>query len=493
MANKNFVIQYLIKAKDGFSSQARKAARAFGDLDSKSKGAAKNFKTTSRTFVGGFKSMAAAAISFFGIKQFFTVGARFQDALADLSAITGATGKDLKTLQSDIFRLGKQSSTSADQVAEAFKLVASAKPELLENLDALTATTEQVLLLKNAAGIELADAANIAAQGLNIFGAGADQANRFVNVLAAGAKLGSSEIRDTGEAMLLAGPAARAAGLSFEQLNAAIQTVAKGGIKGSRAGTALNSIFGRLQRQGLDFQKLGLQGTFELLGKKMDALPSSTHRALFASKLFGEEHSKVGFALLANAKFLGQYEKSLAGTNIAEEQAALRLATFNAKMRKLGVIISQALIKTFLRLEPTLTKIIEDASVLLDQLKPENINAFADSLKQLIIFGKGIATVFGFIAKIFNAIGTAIGEIAGAIATFDFKHFSELTKDVLAFASGPTGFLMRKLTSSGKVTQQSRVDVGVNVGLDKELKQTSPVAVMSNNVRRADVGMATGG
>jgi len=467
-------VSYLFIARDKYTRVAQKAkrvtdklTRGFTKLNKKTKDVERTTKKTGRTFVSTFKNMAGAVVGFLGARELLTAGMQFQDALADLSAITGAAGADLKKLQGTILRFAKESSTSAADVAQAFKLVASAKPELLENLDALASTTRQVLLLKNAAGIELASAAEIAAQGLNIFGAGAEQANRFVNVLAAGAKLGSSEIADTGAAMLIAGPAARAAGLSFEQLNAAIQTTAKGGIKAERAGTALNAIFGRLQRLGIDFQKLGLQGSFELVKKKMDALKSSTERAQFAAKIFGEEHSKVGFALLDNVQYLGKYERTLTGTNIAQEQADIRLATFSAKMRKLGVLIQNAIIKTFLRLEPILTKQAERFTAFIEAIKPEHVTAFGDSLAALLDVAVILGEAFGIVLSVLKGIGTAVGELAAQITTGNFSaKLGTSFREAFSFGGKFLGlFDNDDKLAPGKLnpSQTSRTDVNVNL------------------------------
>lgn len=511
MSNKSFIVQYIIKARDKFSASANKFSRSIKKIGKQLDATRKKFKKfTDATKKAGQKMTAVAAVVSFAILRF---GGRFQDSMADLSAITGATGKDLDKLQSNIFRLAKASATSSAEVAEAFKLVASAKPELLKNLDALTATTEQVLLLKNAAGIELASAANIAAQGLNIFGAGADQASRFVNVLAAGAKLGGSEIAETGAAMLLAGPAARAAGLNFEQLNAAIQVTALGGIKAERAGTALNAIFGRLQREGkkltgveLDFQKLGLEGTFRVVKRALDAQTSSTARARFASKIFGEEHSKVGFAILNNIKLLGQLEKNVTGTNIAQEQAAIRLATFNAKARKTGAIIKEVLIKVFLKLAPVLIKIIEgigDFVTWLTKLSPATktiILGFSAFLAVMgpVLLGLSVLSatlpflIAGFgllkiaVMAAFGPIGLAIAGVVAGV-TLIVANWEKITKFF--------GFGKTKIEASEKriseINARSRVDVGVRVGLDKGLKQTSEPIVVGLGARRADIGMAT--
>ena len=471
---RSFNVLYRFLAKDSFSgiskkikSGNKKLSGSFKKLDKDVKKSGRTFKGTSKSFISGFKGMAAAALGFFGIKEFFTVGAQFQDALADLSAITGATGDDLDKLKTKILSMAKASVTSQADVAEAIKLVASAKPELLDNIDALTATTDAVLLLKNAAGIELADAANITAQGLNIFGAEAARASEFVNVLAAGAKLGSSEIADTGAALLIAGPGARAAGLSFVQLNAAIQTVAKGGIKGTQAGTALNAIFGRMRRLGIDFKKVGLEGAFDRIRTALDATTSSTARAQLEAKIFGEEHAKVGLAILNNTSLLTQYEGSLKGTNIAQEQADIRLATFNTKMRKLGIIIKDVVIKTFLRLEPVISKQVTAFTGFLDAIDPKQVDAFASSLGTLIDVAAGIATGFKIVFAVLKGIGTAIGELVAQFATLNFSEgLGTSFTDAFSVGGKFLGIFGDDKPSPGKPIGQggdSTTDINVNM------------------------------
>lgn len=463
-----FNVSYIFQARDQFSAVARKVKQQTKGLRKQFKGLRTQlrrtnsaFKKTSASMSSGFKRMAAAAIGFFGAREFIRTGSQFQTSMAELSAITGAVGKDFDLLKEKTLSMAKVAKIAQSEVAIGIKLVASAKPELLENLPLLIKTTEQILLLKNASGLDLATAAKVGAESLNIFGKGAEFAGKFVNILAAGAKLGSSEIADTGEAVLIAGPAARSAGLNFLQLNAAIQATAKGGIKGSRAGTALNAIFGRLRRAGLDIQSLGLEKTFNLVGDALKAETDPTKKAILEAKLFGEEHAKVGLTLVANAALLGKFTKSLADTNIAEEQATIRLATFDAKARGLGIAIRDKLIRVFLKLSPTFEKITTDLTNFIDSITPEQINIFAEGLRkftvasvevvkqlstQLIPSIQGLLSSMDtksvsdmvtnitsiaeavnlilapvkLLAALFKGVGTAIGEGAGQLATFNF-------------------------------------------------------------------------
>ena len=101
-----------------------------------------------------------------GIKTFAT----FEQSVADLSAITGATGEDLKFYADAAREMGAVTTLSASEVADAFRLVASAKPDLLSNAEALKEVTAQAITLAEAAGISVPEAANTMASALNQFG-----------------------------------------------------------------------------------------------------------------------------------------------------------------------------------------------------------------------------------------------------------------------------------------------------------------------------------
>ncbi|MBJ4948298.1 phage tail tape measure protein, partial [Salmonella enterica subsp. enterica serovar Agona] len=167
---------------------------------------------------------------------------QYAQSLSDLQAITGASTAQMKLYDQAAQEMGRMTEYSASQAAEAIKLMASAKPELLSTSEGLSAATKSALTLAQAAGTTLPDATRTLALSLNQFGAGAEQADRYINVLAAGAKYGSSEIVDTAAAIKNGGVAAAQAGVGFEQLNAAIQVLAAREIKGGEAGTALRNV-----------------------------------------------------------------------------------------------------------------------------------------------------------------------------------------------------------------------------------------------------------
>jgi TP901 family phage tail tape measure protein/lambda family phage tail tape measure protein len=290
---------------------------------------------------GTLAGLAGVAGLGFSLGSIITTTRQYGQALSDLSAITGATGAQLKQFDEAAQQMGRTTEYSASQAAEALKLMASAKPELLKTADGLTTATNSALILAQAAGTTLPDATKTLALSLNQFGASASQADRYINVLAAGAKYGSSEIADTAAAIKNGGVAAAQAGIGFEQLNAAIQVLAEREIKGGEAGTGLRNVILNLEKgtdKTLKPSVVGLSTALENLSKKN----LSTAQAV---KLFGLENINAASILVSNRSKLDELTKSLTGTQTAHEQAAIRVNNLNGDLMGLTSAFEGLIIK----------------------------------------------------------------------------------------------------------------------------------------------------
>ncbi len=255
----------------------------------------------------------------------------FNDAIADLSAITGAVGKDLEFLADKSRKMGRDLGKGAAETAEAFKLIASAKPDLLENVEALAKVTKAATILAVAAGITLPEAATALGNALNQFNAGADKAVRFMNTLAAGAKFGSSEIPDVTMALRDAGTVAKDAGISFEELNALIQILAANGIKAAKAGVGLRNMIIRLQTGAKETnpELIGMSAALHALGKEQLSATEMMRR-------FGMEGIVVAGIISRNAEKFDTLVEKLTGTETAADQARIKMDTLGGDLKVLS-------------------------------------------------------------------------------------------------------------------------------------------------------------
>lgn len=458
-------VTYTILAKDAFSKAgtkiagvAKKMTSQFGKLAS-----------TINPLSGQFSSLVTAAAGFFGAKQFFSAGMKFQDAMADLSAITGSTGKDFNFLRDESLRLAKASKVSAAETAGAFTLVASAKAELLKSPKALSKVTEQVLTLANASGLDLATSAQVVTEALNQYGLAADQAGRFVNVLAAGSKFGASIVADTGTAIVNSAGAAKLAKVGFEELNGTIQILAKQGIKAEVAGTALKELFKKLESQSnkkLRPSVVGLNTVLENLAKK-------NLTVMQAMRLFGDTAFDAGLKLIENRKQLKQMTADVTGTTIATQQATIRTGTFSAKLRGLGIVVEESLIKTFNRLEQDklFSNMADDFARWANTITATDIERVASALFLMAKGAAELAIQLGDAAKRFGEIvnfwqqlfggggttpkGMDLGLNAAVKDILGIKQQS----DILLKISAPPGVVDEVKTQA----QAPNLNVGVNM------------------------------
>lgn len=465
MANK---VSYIIELQNRFSRNAKKISKNMKTIDKSADKASRTIdKKLSKSFLslgGAAKNAFGAIAAGFSLKLLIDKGAEFQDAMADLSAITGEAGEQLSFLSDESFRLARASSIAQADVVRAFTDIASAKSELLKDPKGLSIVTEQSLLLANAAGIAVPDAIRASVGALNQFGEGADQAARFVNVIAAGAKVGASRVGETAEALKNAGTVASQFGLSFEQTNAIIQVFAKSELKAAEAGTALRGTLSKLEKfMGGKFapSRIGIVQSLEAINK----LGLSNTEII---KEFGEENLRSILILRQNVPLIKQWTKELTGTNIAQEQAEKRLSTFNAKMRQLGVLVNEQIIKTFIRLEPVITKQVEALSRFIDSIDPKQVDAFGDSIA-------GLASALGLLANVIQvplsllkALGTSVGELSAGFAIGDFsEELSTSLADKFSIGGDLFGIFDRGNGGSASTINApipaSKADVNVNL------------------------------
>ena len=257
--------------------------------------------------------------------------AKFEDSISELAAITGLAGAKLQEIETYAKDFGRTTTLSATQAAEAFKLVASTQPQLLQLPKQLANVTKAAITLAEATGSTLPDAADTVGQSLNQFGLDASEASRVINVLAAGAQKGASFVGETAEALKYAGTVAATVGVSFESTNAAIQQLSTVGIKASEAGTALRNIFLKLEGQTESRFKPSVVGFEKALLNLKDANISVTEQ----TELFGLRSVVAANNLINNAEAVDKLRESITGTDVAYQQQKTKVDNLEGSLKQL--------------------------------------------------------------------------------------------------------------------------------------------------------------
>src|SRR5699024_11173105 len=164
-----------------------------------------------------------------------TTGAKFDDQMSTVKAVTGATGKEMDNLRSLAKEMGKTTRFSASEAGEGMEMLARAGFETDEIMSALPS----VLDLAAAGAVDLGDAADITSNILSGYGMEADETARITDVLARASADSNVDVEGLGEAFKYVGPIASDMGISIEDTAAAIGFLGDAGIQGGQAGRQL--------------------------------------------------------------------------------------------------------------------------------------------------------------------------------------------------------------------------------------------------------------
>lgn len=344
--------------------------------------------TKAGAFVASFTAnLASQAVNMVanGVRSLFSMNAAFEASLKNLSAITGATGTDLDYLKNQAIELSKQGKQSATDYVEAFKLIASAKPELLSQKESLVEVTKAAKLLADAAGLELPDAATRLTDALNQFGAPAQEAGKYVDALAAASKYGAAEVPEVTEALLKFGSQAKSANIDIYESAAAIELMAEKGIKGAEAGTQLRNVF--LAMNAVDALPKTALAALDAAGVKTDVLKDKSlsleerlkelskiqNNATAIVQVFGKENSNAAQILLQGLPRYAQLTAQVKEQGVAQKAAATNTDTLSNAWEKFKNTLSANFLtgsNSFLKdLVTGLTKMVEPAKTAAQQME----------------------------------------------------------------------------------------------------------------------------
>lgn len=298
------------------------------NMTRKLKGIQKQTSVTDKALMGlgkRFLGVAAVAGVARGIGKMVGTMADFEEVASNVSAITGATGKDLDFLKRKAIELGSATTKTATEALEGFKIIASAKPELLSNAAALAETTKQAIALSEASGLDIPAAAKSLASALNQFDLSADQSSRVINVLAAGSKFAAAEIPELAASLDEFGGVAASLNITLEESAAAVETLSAKNLKGARAGIQMRNV---LLKLGGSTDR-NINPAIVGLGKALENLAPIQDDVTALTKMFGRQNVLAAQTLIKSRQKYEDLTVAMTGTNIAYEQA--RINTDNLK------------------------------------------------------------------------------------------------------------------------------------------------------------------
>lgn len=322
-----------LRSLNSILDEHRRKIKGVGDEVGGLKGMFANLKGQWSKFTGWLgMSVAGIGTAMKLIGDNISTALNFEKSISQLSSLTGKTGKELQQLKEYAIELGGSTTLSASEVADAFKMIGSQQPQLLESSEALRDVTKAAITLSEAAGIDLATAAQSLSTSINQFGGDSANAVRFVNVLAAASQKGAGDISFLGEAISKSGVLANAVGTSYEELVANLEQLAAAGMDASTAGTALRSIIANLEKQSNDQYKPSVVGLTEAFHNMNEAHLTTVDYLELAGKQFFSQ----AMILAENSDKAMDLTEAITGTNTAEDQARINTDNLDGSIKSLS-------------------------------------------------------------------------------------------------------------------------------------------------------------
>ncbi|HFP9306977.1 TPA: phage tail tape measure protein [Raoultella ornithinolytica] len=193
---------------------------------------------------GGALAVGTATAAGYGAGRFLSPAVGFDEEMSNVQALTRLDKNDsqLAALRAQAKKLGAETAFTTRDAAsgQAFLAMAGFTPDAIR--DALPGVLNMAL----AGGMDLGASADIGSNILSQFSLDAGEMDRVSDVLTGTFTRTNTTLSSLGETMKVVGPVAAGLGINLEEAAAMTGTLARVGIRGSEAGTAMRRALSRL-------------------------------------------------------------------------------------------------------------------------------------------------------------------------------------------------------------------------------------------------------
>lgn len=380
-------------------------------------------------------------------------GKAFEQQMANVKSISKTTAAEFKKLETEAKRIGATTSFSATQAGQAMEALRRTG----QSTNQIIKTTAQVMDLAAAQGLELGRAADVVAVQMNIFKKENLTAQAAVDLMNKTVGASPQEFGNLASALEASAGTAAGFGVKFETVTQILGAMAEAGVKGEKAGTALNAVFARLAAPTTEVSK-----ALEKYGITMEQVNPATNS--FASivellnqknvkqadlfKILGQEAAPKFFDVISKggAAITGFAEKQREA-NTAAQSAADRMNTLEGKTKLFDSALSALKIEVFDQIKTGLAAIVEGATAFIGKTQEfVAVNNIFGKMKKSIGFlligfagildifiqiakSKTVTAIFDALRKAFDGIGNAIGPLVVAFKSFVGEVFSSIEKN----------------------------------------------------------------
>ena len=393
-----------------------------------------------------------------------TVSINFEAAMSNVKAISGATGQDLQSLEDKAREMGKTTSKSATEAADAMGYMALASWDVNEIQEGI----EPILRLSEAGLMDLATTSDLVTDSMGGLQLTTEGLNGYLDKVAQTSRTSNTSIQELMEAFINCGATTTNLGIELHEASAALGILANNGSKGYEAGTKLNSILTRMTAQSTiasgAWDRIGVsvydadgnfRGLTTILSETKEKFAELTQeeQQYFLKQVAGTDNI-TEFTHLMNATggtIEELTEKIVNSDGALYDMAATmqdnvkgQLTQLKSKLEELGLKLGEVLLPMFSSLIDKVSKVVDWFDGLSDGTKEaivkfgllsvagygtaKGLSGVCNTASTLVGFGSKLVGALGKTATATSAVGTAA---AAAVGVAGYGIYKTLTQEVV--------------------------------------------------------------
>ena len=262
----------------------------------------------------------------------------FEKSISNVKGLSGASAEDMKELTAKAREMGRTTTKSASEAADAFGYMALAG----WNKDQMKEAIQPVLHLSEAGNLDLGRTSDLVTDSMSSLGIKTGELQGYLDKVAKTASSSNTNIDAMMEAFLEFGGTVKNNNISLEEASGLIGILANRGVKGSEAGNALNSVFVNLTtgsgQAGKAMKELGLSAYDS--EHKFKGYAATLKELYDKTKDLDEEQKAYYYSAIGGKTRLSDLQHLLSGVSEEYDELKDKVANSNGALEEMANIMN---------------------------------------------------------------------------------------------------------------------------------------------------------
>jgi len=324
VADINNAVQIVFNAVDNTAAGMASVSQGLSNFAETAQGAVSPLNSIADAVKLTDTAIVALGLAFGGAA--LNAAGQFNGKIAEIGTLFKGTSDQVGQFRGDVLAYASDSTKSLDDIAGALYTAVSAGIEWGKSIE-FVGTAEKLAVAGQG---DLTSATNVLAGAMNAYGASADEAAKYSDILMQTVLIGQTTLPELAQSLSQVTSTAAAAGVSFSDVNAAVAALTAAGIPTTQAMTAIQAAIAGIIKPSKDAQE-----TAAGLGLSFNAQALSTKGL---DGVLKEVYQTTGGNVEVMAKLFGSMEALKAVTALGADKSGIYAKALDAMANSAGSV-----------------------------------------------------------------------------------------------------------------------------------------------------------